>query len=237
MRALLVEYSAGDWWYQSTNWSSAGSPMIGNSEGDGGGVTRCAVCSTLPDGRFSRIRLSDKNSRLRPRKTSRSITQANEAEFVMQPRIGESCRDQKRGTQRNGITLSSNVLFQQSLTQLRSGLLHEWVLLGRRFPAPEARCGRDGRDYVPLSSPSPFLAPLSCFVPLSCVRVIPAGVACARGRPSPGSERVNCTTPKTRGRGSPGIITVGPLHQIRSVTLPGGTTRLRLMPAPLASTA
>ena len=45
-----------------------------------------------PDGRISRIRLSDKNSRLRPRKVSRSITQANEAEFVMQPRVGESCR-------------------------------------------------------------------------------------------------------------------------------------------------
>ena len=36
-----------------------------------------------------RIRLSDKNSRLRPRKASGSITQADEAELVLQPRVGE----------------------------------------------------------------------------------------------------------------------------------------------------
>ena len=42
-----------------------------------------------PDGRISRIRLSDKNSHLRPRKVSRTVTQADEAEFVMQPRVGE----------------------------------------------------------------------------------------------------------------------------------------------------
>jgi len=45
-----------------------------------------------PDGRFSRIRLSDKNSHLRPRKASRSITKADEAEFIMQSRVGEPCR-------------------------------------------------------------------------------------------------------------------------------------------------
>src|SRR5947209_14785567 len=45
-----------------------------------------------PDGRFSRIRLSDKNSRLRPREGPRTVAQADEAQFVMEHRVGESCR-------------------------------------------------------------------------------------------------------------------------------------------------
>ena len=44
------------------------------------------------DGRIYRIRPSDKYSRLRPRKVSRAVAQADEAEFVMQPRVEESCR-------------------------------------------------------------------------------------------------------------------------------------------------
>ena len=45
-----------------------------------------------PDGRFSRIRLSDKNSRFRPREGVRPGTQADQTQFVVQVPVGESCQ-------------------------------------------------------------------------------------------------------------------------------------------------
>ena len=42
-----------------------------------------------PDGPFSGIRLSDKNSRFRPRKALREVAQANQAQHVVQVLIGE----------------------------------------------------------------------------------------------------------------------------------------------------
>ena len=45
-----------------------------------------------PDGRISRIRLSEKVSRFRPRKATRPRSQANEAERVMQGDYGIALR-------------------------------------------------------------------------------------------------------------------------------------------------
>ncbi len=43
-----------------------------------------------PDVRISRIRLSDKDSRVRPRKTARSQLEPNQAELVVEGVVGES---------------------------------------------------------------------------------------------------------------------------------------------------
>jgi len=43
-----------------------------------------------PDVRFSRIRLSDKDSHLRPREVARSLAEADEPQFLMQAVVRET---------------------------------------------------------------------------------------------------------------------------------------------------
>lgn len=44
-----------------------------------------------PDGRFSRIRLSDKESRFRPRKVARSLSEPDKSQLPIEIAVGESC--------------------------------------------------------------------------------------------------------------------------------------------------
>ena len=44
-----------------------------------------------PDGRFSRIRLSDKESGFRPREVARAWTELDEAQVFVQVLVGEAC--------------------------------------------------------------------------------------------------------------------------------------------------
>lgn len=44
-----------------------------------------------PDVRFSRIRLSDRSSRFRPRKAPRPLLQPNEPQFPVQVLVGVAC--------------------------------------------------------------------------------------------------------------------------------------------------
>ena len=44
-----------------------------------------------PDGRFSRIRLSDKESRFRPRMVARSLGEPDKSQLPIEIAVGESC--------------------------------------------------------------------------------------------------------------------------------------------------